>query len=103
MKLMIIAKEKYFRQALAVNFPDYDIVLSGHEEALENFLLEEPTHVFIFEYEEARNDYSPALTTYNDLKNSAGDNIVFIRSGFSNYNYPDYIKAPFKTTELKKI
>lgn len=106
MKLLIVSNSPILLRSLAVaiEYPEVEeIVESTHEEALEKFLTEEPSHVLVCEYQEyPSNPGSMGLKgqqTFQDIKNSV-TNEVIIRLGFADYDYEDYQKMPFEIDDL---
>jgi len=111
MKVMIVSDgvDGLFAKALVyvVGSLGYKAFASSNEDALENLFCEEPTHILVGEYCEVitkePENFNRGKETFDDLKNSANENVKIFRLGLDEYNYPNYIQLPFQTEELKKL
>jgi len=106
-KLLIVSDRSLLGQVSAQVLRESfeEVVEAHHDSALEVFLAEEPTHVFIFEYEERGKKGEKScqgIQTWNDLKNSAEVGQTMVRCGFSRCDQPDYIQMPFRIEELRE-
>ena len=105
MKILIVSSSPILLGSLKaiLDYPEVEALVSSHEEALEKFLTEEPTHVLICEYQEylssPGNMGLKGQQTYQDIKNSAANEVI-IRLGYSNYGYEDYHQIPFDIKDL---
>jgi hypothetical protein len=106
-KLLVVGRSLISQTVARIFQDDFEgVVESDHESALEKFLAEEPTHVIIFDYDEHGDgtaEFNRGLVPWRDIKNSAESSQVIVRSGFSRYDYPDYIQLPFKLEDVRKM
>lgn len=102
MKLLIVTSNPRNGEAFATlatqNGFDEGVVAS-HDEALAQFLTEEPTHVLICEYEA---DFTAGKQTWKDLTASALPTQRLVRCGFMACTEPDFLRLPFGPEELRK-
>lgn len=109
MKIMIVSENTALKASIAKvlglilegSDDSIEVIQISHEDALVSFLEKEPDKVIICEYEEIGNKVG--VGTYKDIKSSADEKTIVIRIGLSNYDYEDYLKAPFKLQELFKM
>jgi len=91
MKLLII-DDGIFSTGLALVLNqsiECDIIMSSHKDALETFLLEEPTHILVCESWGETADGKTAEfggITFEDINNSAGAEVTIRRVGFDKEN-----------------
>jgi DNA-binding NtrC family response regulator len=103
-KILIVVSDNGIREAisLACKKWGFEVITADHANALNTFLAEEPASVIVCDYSQSGDKkYFSGVETYNDIKNSATNEIV-LRMGFSKLDHADYIKMPFNLEELKK-
>lgn len=80
--------------------------VASHMDALAEFLSWEPTHIIVFDYTERDTQdtrFARGRATWRDLTASASGNERMVRCGFDAYDYPDYVRLPFKLEELRRV
>lgn len=108
MKLLVITSnprngEAFATLATQIGFDEG--VVASHDEALAQFLTEEPTHVLICEYEadgEHTRSFTAGKQTWKDLTASALPTQRLVRCGFMACTEPDFLRLPFGPEELQK-
>lgn len=106
-KLLIVSDESLLGQVSAqVLRGDFEeVVEATHDSAIEVFLIEEPTHVIIFDYEERGKKEEKScqgIQSWQDIKNSAEVGQIMVRCGFSRCGQPDYVQMPFRIEDLRE-
>lgn len=107
MKMMIVSDQRSFRDSIAEiiknSIDDVHVILTEHRNALVRFMGEDPKVVLVYEYDEGGpgiEEWNQGRVTFESIRGSANKEVKIIRFGFSDYSYEDYIKAPFKLSEL---
>lgn len=105
-KLLIIGNDPLVIQALDGAYRTFGfdkIVSCGHAESTSVFFKQIPTHIIINDYDEKRKGFDEGFDTWETLISNKKPHQIMIRSGYPDYNYPDYIKLPFERLELKRV
>lgn len=103
MKVLVVVDEstRCIGDALGkvLGLADHEVVITNHEKAIATFLNEEPSATIIWDYSE-KWDGAKGCGTYKDIKASAMSGQKVIRCGLDTYEYPDYVRAPFRIGEI---
>lgn len=105
MKVLVISKENYFGEAMALAIKSLDskieTIVSGLDEAMEMFLMETPSRVLVCNYIKL-SPPAPVEVVFNDLKLAATEEKIF-RCGLDTVGEADYIQLPCSVVDLKRI
>lgn len=100
-KLLIATSDNVFASVVKEGLMEAfdEIIIVSHQEALVEFLTEEPSHVLVLEYYEDMgplSDFGEGVKTWKELKAASieGDQLL-LRSGFIDYKYDDFQRLPF--------
>lgn len=109
MKILVVTDSKVLAEAMrmvlvkALKVADTDILTSVHEDAMRVFVAEQPTHVLVFEYEEAGSRFcGRGVATWKILSRSAPEGVRLVRTGFCACAAPDFIRLPWDLGELSR-
>jgi hypothetical protein len=106
-KILIISSEMSSLLAEAMKFvltsEESVAIVCSHDQAMSNFVEEEPHKVVVLDYHEGINEGQLiGERTFNDLKASATDERI-IRCGLDSYEHEDYLKLPCDIEQLKLL